>query len=69
VVGVWDIGTWDNVVWSGAGERSVTMKWASVNGAGFALAPQLQITISSATAPDVEFSAMHLIYELGDVVS
>jgi len=68
-VGIWDTSLWDLAVWSGAGQRQVSTKWQSVSGAGFSLAPQLQITVNAATTPDVLFSAMHIVYEQGSVVA
>ncbi len=68
-VAVWDTSNWDGALWSGAGAVEVSTKWQSLQGSGFALAPQVQITTSSSTAPDVTFEAMHVLFERGSVVA
>lgn len=68
-VAIWDTSNWDEAVWSGSGIRQAKTKWQSVNGSGFSIAPQLQVTVSSTTAPDITFTAMHVLFEEGNIVS
>jgi len=59
---------WGTAIWGAGGILTTTTKWVSIGKNGFAIAPQIQITSGSATAPDAELIAFDLLYEPGGVV-
>lgn len=63
----WDVGLWDTAIWDGAGEKTVSTKWASIGRAGFVIAPQVQVTCGQSNTPDAELVSMELTYEDGGV--
>ncbi len=65
---LWDEAIWDVALWDQGTRNRVEAKWVNVAGTGYVLAPQLQITVGSATKPDIELVSMDLIYETGGVL-
>lgn len=65
---VWDSAVWDVAHWDATFESTIRAKWNSISAAGFAIAPQVQITSGSTVAPDAELSALDVMYEVGGVV-
>ena len=47
---------------------STKSNWEPVGGYGFALAWQVQITVGSEVAPDIELQSIDLTYEIGSVI-
>ena len=70
---VWDSGlNWDDgLLWGSdteAPEQALTTEWRAVSGAGFALAPMLQVTSGIGAKLDVELVGIDLAYETGGTV-
>jgi hypothetical protein len=66
---VWGTAKWGEFAWgSRTGTKTFITRWDSVSGLGHALSPGLQITSGRTTAPDIEIIALHLMYEVGQVM-
>lgn len=67
---LWDSALWDSAVWDAGLDAAVQHKsnWEPVGGYGFALAWQVQITVGSEVAPDIELQSIDLTYEIGSVI-
>ena len=69
VVDTWDSGLWDTAVWDAATSASTsTTRWVSITGAGYAHAPQLQVTNGTTPLPDAELMELNLNFNLGELV-
>lgn len=66
---VWGTALWGEGVWSEPPDKKTYADWQAVSGAGYALAPALQITSGISTAPDVDLVRIDVSYETGDIVS
>ncbi len=66
---VWGEAVWGQSVWGGRAEKQIQQRWASVGGAGYAVAPGLQITSGSLTPLDTELIRLELSYTAAEVVS
>lgn len=66
---VWGVGIWGTAKWGGATTVSTFQEWQSVAGAGYAVAPGVQITSGSPTAPDLELVQVEMTYDMGDIGS
>ncbi|WKA31608.1 hypothetical protein [Bradyrhizobium roseum] len=66
---VWGTGTWGVSLWGGTIELSVFKDWQSVGGAGYSIAPAVQITSGSIVSPKVELVQVDMTYDQGDIVS
>lgn len=64
----WDVGLWDEAIWDGAELFSVVSRWSSVGRAGYAIAPQIQITLGVTPTPKIELVSYDLTYTTGGVV-
>lgn len=62
----WNGGTWNTSLWSGSTTAVTYKDWRAVSGIGFALAPNWQVTIGQAAAPDATLVKMDLQYQIGD---
>lgn len=68
-VGEWDVGLWDVALWDvGSTQLPVTTDWVSINQGGFAIAPQLQLSIGSSVAPNAELILIDSLYETGELM-
>jgi hypothetical protein len=66
---VWDTGLWDTALWdASAAVITATSNWQAISKAGFAFAPQVQVTCGNTTRPDAELMAFDVMYEIGGVV-
>lgn len=70
---IWDNGqNWDSgALWGSDSESSeavLTTEWRAVSGAGYALAPMLQITSAVGAKLDIELVGIDMTYEEGGVV-
>jgi hypothetical protein len=66
----WGTGIWGTSTWGSPADTKMRQsEWQSVAAVGEALAPGLQVTTGRTTAPDVELIAIHLVYELGELMS
>ena len=66
---IWGGGIWGDAVWAEPVAQRTHGGWHSVNGAGYAIAPALQITSGNLAAPDLDLIRIDTIYELGDAVT
>lgn len=64
---VWGEGRWGESVWGVVRTKVPYQKWRSSPGAGYTLAPALQITSSSVAPLDVELVRIDVTYDVGDV--
>lgn len=64
----WDVGLWDVAIWDAGVTLETKTKWHSIGQSGFAVAPQLQMTMGISPTPRVELVAIDLIYEAGGVM-
>ena len=64
---VWDVGKWDVALWDAGTTEQLKTEWVSVANAGFALAPNIQITNSHAAPPEAELISIDLLYETGGI--
>lgn len=65
---VWDASEWDEAYWAGyENTKTGVSQWHVVNGGGFALAVQLQITSGDTAKLDCELVGYDLTYVPGDV--
>jgi len=65
---VWDVSNWDEAVWGGGvadARVGVQELWRSVGGAGYTMAPTVQISSGSAIPLNVELARVELIIESG----
>lgn len=66
---LWGAGTWGLSTWGSALEKQTYQRWQSTPGAGYMLAPALQITSGSESPPDTELVSIDMTYDMGDVGS
>lgn len=66
---LWGSAVWGDSTWGSSGEKQVFKRWQSCGGAGYALAPALQITSGDLSAPAVELISIEYTYIQGDIVS
>jgi hypothetical protein len=66
---VWDTAIWDTSVWDSSGVQAITSRWKSVSGQGWAMAPVIQITSGSTTAPDGKLITTQVRYSEGAMVT
>ncbi len=52
----------------GADQKTISTRWRSVARNGFAIAPQLQVTMGASWRPDTEVVAVDIVYETGGIV-
>ena len=68
---IWDTGIWDESKWDDASTselKTTTTAWRSVNGTGYAFAPQIQITSGQTRKANIELVQLELIFEKGALV-
>lgn len=66
---VWDQGLWDVALWdNGTSESIPTFRWVSIDRAGFAIAPALQVTCGVTPTPGAELLSMDITFETGAMV-
>ncbi|MEM9523122.1 MAG: hypothetical protein AAF982_03875 [Pseudomonadota bacterium] len=68
---IWGVGNWGESLWYGdetVAETSLTTEWRSVTGAGYTIAPMLQITSGGVAALNLEMVRVDLSFEEGGVV-
>jgi hypothetical protein len=65
---VWDVGLWDVATWDTTGTQSITTRWRSVYGQGFAMAPVVQVTCGGNNRPDAQLVTNQVKFSLGAMV-
>lgn len=66
---LWDVGLWDQAVWDSSSQKTTyTTRWVSIGRSGYAIAPQLQMTVAGAIQPTAEFVEMTVLYTMGELV-
>ncbi len=73
VSALWGTGVWGTSKWGeGSAESAlrstVSTRWVSVSKTGFAVAPQVQVTVGNNRKPDAELIALDVLYETGNTV-
>ena len=66
---LWGSGVWGTMVWGGSNATYTKAEWVSVEGIGYSIGWQLQLTCGNTLNPYVELAAVTLVYETGDVVA
>lgn len=67
--GVWDVGVWDVAKWdSGLTPVAQNTRWVSVGQSGYVVAPQVQVSCGSVTAPSAELVIIDVLYERGEIM-
>ncbi len=65
----WDSAIWDEAVWdANAAELPVNTRWVSIGQTGYVIAAQIQVTVGSATKPEVELVTIDQLIEAGEVM-
>lgn len=65
----WGAGIWGAAIWGDAVTLNNYNQWDSVGGAGYAFAPDVQITSGSLVPLDTEIVRVEMTYDTGDIVS
>lgn len=69
---IWDTGNWDEKLWWSSSEEEATQglvtQWRTVSGAGYTLAPTLQITSGFEEKLNIELIRTDIAYEVGGAV-
>ena len=68
---IWGTGVWGESIWGDAASTTLTTKttaWQSVQGDGYAFAPQIQIASGQSRRVTVELTQLELTYERGGMV-
>lgn len=66
---VWGSGVWGASIWGDAAAKKPVQQWRSVSGAGYAMAPALQITSGSVPPPSIDLVRIEVAEQGGDVIS
>lgn len=66
---LWGSAVWGSALWGTTLEKRTFQPWQSTPGAGYALAPAIQITSGSTSPPDAEIVSTDVLYDVGDVGS
>ncbi len=65
---VWGTGLWGTMVWGGAEYKLYVSEWATVTASGTALAPAVRVASNRLTEPTLEFVALDLVYQEGEIL-
>ena len=66
--GVWGTSKWGEGDVENALKETVSTRWLSVAKTGFAISPQVQVTVGNNRKPDAELIALVILYEKGGTV-
>ncbi len=66
---VWGTGVWGTSVWGAGFEKQIQQDWTSASGAGYAIAPCLQITSGAAIPLDAEIIRIDMTFEMSDIAA
>ena len=66
--GVWGTSKWGDGDVANALKETTSTRWRSVSKTGFAIAPQVQVTVGNNRRPDAELVALDILYETGGTV-
>lgn len=64
----WDSGKWDEALWDTMGTETISTRWRSVYGQGFALAPVVQVTSGGTNTPNAQMISNQIKFNLGGIV-
>lgn len=64
----WDSGLWDAATWDSSGMQSIPTRWRPVSGAGFAMAPCVQVTCGATNTPDAQMVTNQVRFGVGEMV-
>jgi hypothetical protein len=65
----WDVSIWDSSLWDGAASAATDALWTSIGITGTFIAPEVQISLGSTTAPVVEMVSIDATYHVGALVA
>jgi hypothetical protein len=69
---IWDVSNWDEKLWWAPSVEDqslgIVAKWRTVTGAGFAMAPTIQITSGQTAKPNIEIVRLDVAFEAGGSV-
>lgn len=65
----WGVGIWGVSSWSDTPLPQAETDWVSAGGAGYAMAPQVQLTSGYTVPLDAEIVRIEITYDLGDIVT
>lgn len=69
---IWDVGNWDEKLWWSTAVEEASLglvaEWRTVSGAGFAIAPTIQVTSGQAQKLNIELVKVDIAYEAGGAV-
>lgn len=67
---IWDSGLWDEALWSSDASSIATQsKWQSLAGAGYAIAPCVQISSGSIAPIDAQLARIDVTYDQADILT
>lgn len=65
----WGVGLWGTAMWGQDGAKKIQQAWDSVGGAGYAMAPAVQITSGSVIPLDAEIIRLELSYQTAEIIT
>ena len=65
----WGVGLWGTATWGEDGAKKIQQAWGSVGGAGYAMAPAVQITSGSVIPLDAEIIRLELSYQTAEIIT
>ena len=67
--GVWGSFRWGEGRWGEQAARTTFSIWSSASGAGYAVAPSLQVSSGGSTPPNIDLVSIDITYQTADIVS
>lgn len=67
--GLWGTSTWGSFTWGGSNSEYRKIDWQSVDGMGFLVSWQCQVTLGNVAPPDIELYSVDYVYEVGEAVA
>lgn len=65
----WGVGIWGTSIWGTANTLDNYNQWVSLGGAGYAIAPDVQVTSGFVVPLDTEIIRFEMTYDMGDILS
>ena len=66
---IWGVSVWGAAKWGGSAVTSTQALWASVGRTGYAIAPEVQVTVGSIAKPNVELVGVDATFHVGAMVT
>ena len=64
---VWGLGVWGQSVWGAEAKKQTQERWRSVGGAGYTMAPAIQVTIGGVPPPQIDLVRLDLTVQRSDI--